>query len=99
MGLYLASPAGRLQAPRRGDRAHRHSRRGVDEAAVGPPWEAESGPIEASEMVEVLKAKAEAIVGRRTRRADHGLILGGDSAFLTGGGRIHGKPHGPDIPK
>ena len=45
----------------------------------------------------LARAKAEAIVGRsHDGEPIDGLILGGDSAFLTGGA-IHGKPHRPDV--
>ncbi|NUT59291.1 MAG: septum formation inhibitor Maf, partial [Agromyces sp.] len=60
--------------------------------------EAASGPLEAPDMVQLLaRLKAEAIVGREhDGEPIDGLILGGDSAFLTGGA-IHGKPHRPEI--
>ncbi len=101
MRLYLASTSpARLQTLRAAGIEPIAIAPDVDEAAVVAAVEAESGPLEAAEMVQVLaKAKAEAIVGR-THEGEpiDGLILGGDSAFLTGG-RIHGKPHRPDVAK
>ena len=71
---------------------------GVDEAAAVAAAEAASGPLEAPEMVQLLaRLKAEAVVGREHEGEPiDGLILGGDSAFLTGGA-IHGKPHLPEV--
>ena len=94
MRLYLASTSpARLQTLRAAGIEPVAIAPGVDEEAAVAAAEAESGRLEASAMVQLLaRAKAEAIVVR----APDGLILGGDSAFLTGGA-IHGKPHRPDV--
>ena len=49
-------------------------------------------------MVQLLaQAKAEALVGAEPGgEVVDGIVLGGDSAFLIGG-RIHGKPHRPEV--
>jgi septum formation protein len=99
MRLYLASTSpARLQTLRAAGIEPVTVAPGVDEDAVVAAHEAASGPLEASEMVQLLaQAKAEALVGASPgSEALDGLILGGDSAFLTGG-RIHGKPHRPEI--
>ena len=101
MRLYLASTSpARLQTLRAAGIEPVPVAPGVDEEAVVAAREAASGPLEAREMVQLLaQAKAEAIVGATPDGEPiDGLILGGDSAFLTGG-RIHGKPHRPDIAK
>lgn len=99
MRLYLASTSpARLQTLRAAGIEPVPVAPGVDEEAVVAAHEAASGPLEAREMVQLLaQAKAESIVGS-TPGGDSidGLILGGDSAFLTGG-RIHGKPHRPEV--
>ena len=76
---------------------------GVDEEGSVAVVEAERGPLPASEMVQLLaRLKAEAVVAEVERRADGDpgfadcLVLGGDSAFELGG-RIHGKPHRPEV--
>jgi septum formation protein len=99
MRLYLASTSpARLQTLRAAGIEPIAIAPGVDEEAVVAAVEAESGPLEASDLVQLLaQAKAEAIVGRTHEDEPiDGLILGGDSAFLTGGA-IHGKPHRPDV--
>ena len=99
MRLYLASTSpARLQTLRAAGIEPIAIAPGVDEEAVVAAVEAESGPLEASDLVQLLaRAKAEAIVGRAHEGEPiDGLILGGDSAFLTGGA-IHGKPHRPDV--
>ena len=99
MRLYLASTSpARLQTLRAAGIEPIAIAPGVDEEAVVAATEAASGPIEAPDMVQLLaRAKAEAIVGRsHDGEPIDGLILGGDSAFLTGGA-IHGKPHRPDV--
>jgi septum formation protein len=99
MRLYLASTSpARLQTLRAAGIEPVAVAPGVDEDAVVAAHEAASGPLEASEMVQLLaQAKAEALVGAAPGgEAIDGLILGGDSAFLTGG-RIHGKPHRPEV--
>ena len=99
MRLYLASTSpARLQTLRAAGIEPVAVSPGVDEDALVAAHEGASGPLEASEMVQLLaQAKAEAIVGAEPGgEVIDGLILGGDSAFLTGG-RIHGKPHRPDV--
>ena len=99
MRLYLASTSpARLQTLRAAGIEPIAIAPGVDETAVVEAAEAASGPLEASDLVQVLaQAKAEAIVGRtHGGESIDGLILGGDSAFLTGGS-IHGKPHRPEV--
>jgi septum formation protein len=101
MRLYLASTSpARLQTLRAAGIEPVAISPGVDEEALVAATEASSGALEASEMVQLLaRAKAEAIVGTHVDGEPiDGLILGGDSAFLTGG-RIHGKPHRPDVAK
>lgn len=101
MRLYLASTSpARLQTLRAAGIEPIAISPGVDEEALVAATEAASGPLEASEMVQLLaRAKAEAVVGRHVDGEPiDGLVLGGDSAFLTGG-RIHGKPHRPDVAK
>jgi nucleoside triphosphate pyrophosphatase len=99
MRLYLASTSpARLQTLRAAGIEPIAIAPGVDEGEVVDAAEAASGPLEASDLVQLLaRAKAEAIVGRtHGGEAIDGLILGGDSAFLTGGS-IHGKPHLPEV--
>jgi septum formation protein len=99
MRLYLASTSpARLQTLRAAGIEPVAVAPCVDEDAVVAAHEAASGPLEASEMVQLLaQAKAEALVGAAPGgETIDGLILGGDSAFLTGG-RIHGKPHRPEV--
>ena len=99
MRLYLASTSpARLQTLRAAGIEPIAIAPGVDEEAVVASREAESGPLAASDLVQLLaQAKAEAVVGRTHEgESIDGLILGGDSAFLTGGA-IHGKPHLPDV--
>jgi len=99
MRLYLASTSpARLQTLRAAGIEPVAIAPGVDEEAAVAAAEAESGRLEASAMVQLLaRAKAEAIVGRsHDGEPIDGLILGGDSAFLTGGA-IRGKPHRPDV--
>lgn len=101
MRLYLASTSpARLQTLRAAGIEPVAVAPGVDEDAMVAAHEAASGPLEAREMVQLLaQAKAESIVGTAPHGgAIDGLILGGDSAFLTGG-RIHGKPHRADVAK
>jgi septum formation protein len=101
MRLYLASTSpARLQTLRSAGVEPISIAPDVDEEAVVTAAEAASGPLEVREMVQLLaRAKAEAIVGRRhDGEPIDGLILGGDSAFLTGG-VIHGKPHRPEVAK
>jgi septum formation protein len=99
MRLYLASTSpARLQTLRAAGIEPIAIAPGVDEAAAVEAAEAASGPLEAPDMVQLLaRLKAEAIVGREHEGEPiDGLILGGDSAFLTGGA-IHGKPHRPEV--
>ena len=99
MRLYLASTSpARLQTLRAAGIEPIAIAPGVDEAAAVVAAEAASGPLEAPDMVQLLaRLKAEAIVGREhDGEPIDGLILGGDSAFLTGGA-IHGKPHVPEV--
>ena len=99
MRLYLASTSpARLQTLRAAGIEPIAIAPGVDEAAAVAAAEAASGPLEAPDMVQLLaRLKAEAIVGREhDGEPIDGLILGGDSAFLTGGA-IHGKPHLPEV--
>jgi septum formation protein len=101
MRLYLASTSpARLQTLRAAGIEPVAVAPGVDEDALVAAREAASGPLEAREMVQLLaQAKAEAIVDAAPGGEPiDGLILGGDSAFLTGG-RIHGKPHRPEVAK
>lgn len=101
MRLYLASTSpARLQTLRAAGIEPVAIAPGVDEAALVTATEAASGPLDAPRMVQLLaQAKAEAIVGlEHEGAAIDGLILGGDSAFLTGG-EIHGKPHLPEVAK
>ncbi len=102
MRLYLASTSpARLQTLRAAGIEPVAIAPGVDEEALVAATEAASGrTLEASELVQLLaRAKAEAVVGTTVDgEAIDGLVLGGDSAFLTGG-RIHGKPHRPDVAK
>jgi septum formation protein len=101
MRLYLASTSpARLQTLRAAGIEPIPVAPGVDEEAVVAARVAVSGPLGAREMVQLLaQAKAEAIVGATPGGEPiDGLILGGDSAFLTGGA-IHGKPHRPDVAK
>lgn len=99
MRLYLASTSpARLQTLRAAGIEPIAIAPGVDEAAAVAAAEAASGPLDVPEMVQLLaRLKAEAIVGREHEGEPiDGLILGGDSAFLTGGA-IHGKPHRPEV--
>ena len=102
MRLYLASTSpARLQTLRAAGIEPIAIAPGVDEEALVEATEAASGrTLEASELVQLLaRAKAEAVVGASVDGEPiDGLILGGDSAFLTGG-RIHGKPHRPEVAK
>lgn len=101
MRLYLASTSpARLQTLRSAGIDPIAIAPDVDETAAVEAAEAASGPLAAADMVQLLaRAKAEAIVGREHDGAPiDGLILGGDSAFLTGGA-IHGKPHRPEVAK
>lgn len=69
----------------------------VDEDAAVAAAEAEHGPLGPEQMVQLLaRLKAEAVRGTLDGEPIDGLILGGDSAFAIAG-RIHGKPHLPDI--
>jgi septum formation protein len=70
---------------------------GVDEQAVVDAEESRRGAaLTAEELVQLLaKAKAEAVIGDPSI---DGLVLGGDSAFAIAG-RIHGKPHRPEVAK
>lgn len=101
MRLYLASTSpARLQTLRSAGIEPIAIAPDVDETAAVEAAEAASGPLAAADMVQLLaRTKAEAIVGREHDGAPiDGLILGGDSAFLTGGA-IHGKPHRPEVAK
>jgi nucleoside triphosphate pyrophosphatase len=101
MRLYLASTSpARLQTLRAAGIEPVAIAPGVDEAAFVSQREAASGPLEPSDLVQLLaRAKAEAIIGAEPDGEPlDGLILGGDSAFVTGG-EIHGKPHRPDVAK
>ena len=99
MRLYLASTSpARLQTLRAAGIEPITVAPGVDEEALVAAREAASGPLEPAELVQLLaRAKAEALVGRVIDGEPiDGLILGGDSAFLTDGA-IHGKPHRPEV--
>jgi len=99
MRLYLASTSpARLQTLRAAGIEPVAVAPGVDEEAVVAAREAASGPLAPADLVQLLaRAKAEAIVGAEPGGEPiDGLILGGDSAFLTGG-ELHGKPHRPDV--
>ena len=99
MRLYLASTSpARLQTLRAAGIEPLAIAPGVDEEAAVAAAAADGGPLAASDMVQLLaRAKAEAIVGAtHDGEPIDGLILGGDSAFLTGGA-IHGKPHRPEV--
>jgi septum formation protein len=99
MRLYLASTSpARLQLLRQAGVEPVAVAPGVDEEAAVAAREAEVGPLEARDMVQLLaQAKAEAIVGARPGGDPiDGLILGGDSAFVIDG-EIFGKPHEPDV--
>jgi len=99
MRLYLASTSpARLQTLRSAGIEPIAIAPGVDEDAAVAEAEAASGPLAVPDLVQLLaRRKAEAIVGREHEGEPiDGLILGGDSAFLTGG-VIHGKPHRPEV--
>ncbi|NQX11104.1 septum formation inhibitor Maf [Microbacteriaceae bacterium VKM Ac-2855] len=65
----------------------------VDEPAAVAVAEAESGPLTADAMVQLLaRAKAEAVLSPEM----DGFVLGGDSAFVLDG-VTYGKPHEPDV--
>lgn len=99
MRLYLASTSpARLQTLRAAGIEPITAAPGVDEEALVAAREAASGPLEPVELVQLLaRAKAEALVGRVIDGEPiDGLILGGDSAFLTDGA-IHGKPYRPEV--
>ncbi|WP_173922237.1 nucleoside triphosphate pyrophosphatase [Agromyces sp. Marseille-P2726] len=99
MRLYLASTSpARLQTLRAAGIEPIAVAPGVDEEALVDAHEAASGPLEPPELVQLLaRAKAEALVGRDVDGGPiDGLVLGGDSAFLTGGA-LHGKPHRPEV--
>lgn len=101
MRLYLASTSpARLQTLRAAGIEPIAVPPGVDEDAAVAAAEAVDGPLAAPDMVQLLaRAKAEALVGATPGGEPiDGLILGGDSAFLTGGA-IHGKPHTPEVAK
>ncbi|HEY1106353.1 MAG TPA: Maf family nucleotide pyrophosphatase [Agromyces sp.] len=101
MRLYLASTSpARLQTLRSAGIEPIAVPPGVDEEAAVAAREAIDGPLAAPDMVQLLaRAKAEALVGAQPGGEPiDGLILGGDSAFLTGGA-IHGKPHTPEVAK
>lgn len=101
MRLYLASTSpARLQTLRAAGIEPVALAPGVDEEAVVAAAEAATGPLEPADLVQLLaRAKAEAIVGATPGGEPiDGLILGGDSAFLTGG-ELHGKPHRPEVAK
>ncbi|WP_350347344.1 nucleoside triphosphate pyrophosphatase [Agromyces sp. G08B096] len=99
MRLYLASTSpARLQLLRQAGIEPVTVSPGVDEEALVEEIEAVRGPLPAQELVQLLaQAKAEAILGAEPGGAPiDGFVLGGDSAFLIDG-RIHGKPHRPEI--
>lgn len=101
MRLYLASTSpARLQTLRAAGIEPIAVPPGVDEDALVAAREAASGPLQPADLVQLLaRAKAEAIVGAEPDGEPiDGLILGGDSAFLTGG-ELHGKPYLPDVAK
>lgn len=101
MRLYLASTSpARLQTLRAAGIEPIAVPPGVDEEATVAAAEAAAGALAAPDMVQLLaRAKAEALVGAEPGGEPiDGLILGGDSAFLTGGA-IHGKPHTPAVAK
>ncbi|MCD5347806.1 Maf family nucleotide pyrophosphatase [Agromyces sp. H3Y2-19a] len=101
MRLYLASTSpARLQTLRAAGIEPIAVPPGVDEEAAVAAHEADHGPLAARDMVQLLaRAKAEALVGAEPGGEPiDGLILGGDSAFLTSGA-IHGKPHTPEVAK
>jgi septum formation protein len=101
MRLYLASTSpARLQTLRAAGIEPVAIAPGVDEEAAVAAHEAAAGPLAPADLVQLLaRAKAEAIVGiEHAGEPIDGLILGGDSAFLTSG-ELHGKPHRPEIAK
>ncbi|MCP2371267.1 septum formation protein [Agromyces terreus] len=102
MRLYLASTSpARLATLRAAGIEPVAISPGVDEEAAVAAVETERGrPLDAHELVQLLaQAKAEAVVGADVDGEPiDGLILGGDSAFLVDG-RIHGKPHLPEVAK
>lgn len=101
MRLYLASTSpARLQTLRAAGIEPVAIAPGIDEEALVAEREAASGPLEPADLVQLLaRAKAEAVVGATVAGEPiDGLILGGDSAFLTGG-ELHGKPYRPEVAK
>lgn len=99
MRLYLASTSpARLTLLRSAGVEPLTISPGVDEPAVVARAEAEHGPLESAEMVQLLaRAKAEAVVGSRVGGEPiDGLILGGDSMFEVDG-VTYGKPHEASI--
>lgn len=99
MRLYLASTSpARLQTLRAAGIEPIAIAPGVDEETRVRAHEAEHGPLEPTELVQLLaRAKAEAVIGRDVDGEPiDGLILGGDSAFLVDG-VLHGKPHRPEV--
>ena len=101
MRLYLASTSpARLQTLRAAGIEPIAVAPGVDERAVVEAYEGQHGPLPVERMVQLLaQAKAEALLGTTPGgETIDGLIFGGDSAFLVDG-RIHGKPHTPEVAK
>lgn len=101
MRLYLASTSpARLQTLRAAGIEPLTIAPGVDEEALVAGREAASGPLAPADLVQLLaRAKAEAVVGATVDGEPiDGLILGGDSAFLTRG-ELHGKPYLPEVAK
>lgn len=99
MRLYLASTSpARLQLLRQAGVEPVTVSPGVDEEALVAAHEAQRGPLEAPDLVQLLaRAKAEAILDATPGGEPiDGFVLGGDSAFLVDG-TIHGKPHRPEV--
>lgn len=102
MRLYLASTSpARLQLLRNAGIEPIPIAPGVDEAKLVSAHEAAHGKLTPTELVQLLaRAKAEALLNPAitvTQQPIDGLIIGGDSIFLTPAGTIQGKPHLPEL--
>lgn len=96
MRLYLASTSpARLTLLRAAGIEPELFSPGVDEEALVAEVERRDGPLEASDMVQLLaRAKAEAVAELDVPL--DGFILGGDSAFVLDG-VTYGKPHTAEV--